>query len=293
LTTEGVRVERDGPVGIVVLDRPEFMNRLEGLMRESLQGVLHMLARDDAIRCLVITGAGEAFSAGADVEELIDLHQTGRVEEIGRRVRLGAEIVDTLRNMEKPVVAAVNGVAAGAGCNLALACDIRIGSERAVFVESFVRVGLVPDWGGFQNLVRLVGAARAVDMMMTGARVEAAEAHAIGILQRLCPEVSFWDDAMTYAQRLAAGPPEALALIKRGVQLAAAPGPGELTEFEASAQEFLFSRPNSLEGLQAFVEKRHPQFVGASELPSRWGSSMIGRGVTYDENFSGQRERGQ
>jgi 2-(1,2-epoxy-1,2-dihydrophenyl)acetyl-CoA isomerase len=276
LSGDGIRSERQGAVGIVVLDRPQMMNRFEGRMREDLQRVLGSLAVDDTVRCVVITGAGSAFSAGADVEELIDLHRRGHADEIGRRVRLGSEIVGLVQQMEKPVVAAVNGVAAGAGCNLALACDIRVGSEHAAFVESFVRIGLVPDWGGFRNLVRLVGVGRATDLMMTGARVDAETALAIGILQRVFPEPTFWDDALEYAEALAAGPPEALTLIKRGIELGAGCAPDSMGEFEASAQEFLFARPNCLEGLQAFVEKRRPDFV-AERGAARFGWGSHGR----------------
>jgi 2-(1,2-epoxy-1,2-dihydrophenyl)acetyl-CoA isomerase len=265
LTGDGITLERDGAVAIVMLDRPQVMNRFEGLMREELQRVLGSLAVDHTVRCVVITGAGPAFSAGADLEELIDLHRRGRVEEIGRRVRLGSEIVGIVQRMDKPVVAAVNGVAAGAGCNLALACDMRVGSDRAVFVESFVRIGLVPDWGGFQNLVRLVGVGHAADLMMTGARVDAEQALTIGILQRVFPEPTFWDDVLAYAQQLATGPPEALALIKRGVELGARCGlDQQIGDFEESAQQFAFERRNALEGLQAFVEKRRPHFVAIS-----------------------------
>lgn len=265
MTGDGITLERDRAVGIVMLDRPEVMNRFEGLMREELRRVLGSLAVDHTVRCVVITGAGPAFSAGADVEELIDLHRRGRVEEIRRRVRLGSEIVGVVQRMDKPVVAAVNGVAAGAGCNLALACDVRVGSDRAVFVESFVRVGLVPDWGGFRNLVRLVGAGRAADLMMTGARVDAEQALAIGILQRVFPEPTFWDDVLDYAQQLATGPPEVLALIKRGIELGTGSALDHQIEgFEESAQQFAFEGRNCLEGLQAFVEKRRPHFAAAS-----------------------------
>ena len=262
---ETLAVAVDGRIARLTLNRPEKLNPLGAKTLQELAEAARWLDTQAEVRVVVVRGAGRAFSAGADVEELIDLHRRGRVEEIRRRVRLGSEIVGVVQRMDKPVVAAVNGVAAGAGCNLALACDVRVGSDRAVFVESFVRVGLVPDWGGFRNLVRLVGAGRAADLMMTGARVDAEQALAIGILQRVFPEPTFWDDVLDYAQQLATGPPEVLALIKRGIELGTGSALDHQIEgFEESAQQFAFEGRNCLEGLQAFVEKRRPHFAAAS-----------------------------
>ena len=262
--TAGITVERSGAVAQVLLDRPKVMNRFEGTMREDLLAALQAIALDAEIRCVMITGAGSTFSAGADIEDLVRLHESGDTAEIQRRVELGAEIVRVIRAMAKPVVAAVDGAAAGAGANLALACDLRVGSERAVFTESFVHIGLIPDWGGFHSLVRLVGTGRAADMMMTGDRIDAASAHAIGILQRIFPTPTFRADALAYAARLAAGSPHAIALIKAGLQIGSTEAIDQTFAFERISQPALFSEPDCLSGLLAFLEKRRPEFRGRS-----------------------------
>ncbi len=262
--TAGITVERSGAVAQVILDRPEVMNRFEGTMREDLLSALQAIASDVEIRCVLVTGAGSTFSAGADIEDLVRLHEGGDSAEIERRVDLGAEIVRVIRAMPKPVVAAVDGAAAGAGANLALACDLRVGSERAVFTESFVHIGLIPDWGGFHSLIRLVGAGRAADMMMTGTRIDATAAHAVGILQRIFPTPTFRADALAYAERLAAGPPHAIALIKEGLQIGAAEALEHTFDFERISQAALFSEPDCRSGLLAFLEKRQPEFHGLS-----------------------------
>jgi 2-(1,2-epoxy-1,2-dihydrophenyl)acetyl-CoA isomerase len=247
-----------------MLDRPEVMNRFEGTMREDLLAALRELGDDDRVRAVMITGAGDQFSAGADIEELVALHERADREEILRRVDLGAAVVRQLRTMPKPVVAAVDGNAAGAGMNLALACDVRVGSERTVFTESFVRIGLVPDWGGLHSLVRLVGAGRAADLVMTGDRLRADRAEAIGILQRVYPVATFASDALAYTTRLAAGPTSALAAMKEGLRLATADALEAVLTVERDAQPALFAGEDCLAGLHAFLQKRTPTFGGAS-----------------------------
>jgi 2-(1,2-epoxy-1,2-dihydrophenyl)acetyl-CoA isomerase len=260
----GVRVERHDAVAVVVLDRPEVMNRFEGTMREDLLTALQVLAADPDVRAVMIAGAGGQFSAGADIEELVELHQRGAHDEIRRRVDLGAAAVRQMRAMPKPVVAAVDGNAAGAGMNLALACDVRVGSERTVFTESFVRIGLVPDWGGLHSLVRLVGAGRAADLVMTGERIPAERAEVIGILQRVYPSETFTDDALAYTTALAEGPTRALAAMKEGLRLATDDALEQVLALEREAQPVLFRGDDCLAGLVAFLEKRAPSFGGES-----------------------------
>jgi 2-(1,2-epoxy-1,2-dihydrophenyl)acetyl-CoA isomerase len=257
-------VERHDAVAVVVLDRPEVMNRFEGTMREDLLAALQELGDDDHVRAVMVTGAGDQFSAGADIEELVALHAHGDRAEIRRRVDLGADVVRQLRVMPKPVVAAVDGNAAGAGMNLALACDLRVGSERTVFTESFVRIGLVPDWGGLHSLVHLVGAGRAADLVMTGDRLRADRAEAIGILQRIYPVATFAADALAYTTRLAEGPTRALAVMKEGLRVATADALEAVLAIERDAQPSLFAGDDCLAGLHAFLQKRPPAFGGAS-----------------------------
>jgi 2-(1,2-epoxy-1,2-dihydrophenyl)acetyl-CoA isomerase len=173
-------------------------------------------------------------------------------------------VVRQLRAMPKPVVAAVDGNAAGAGMNLALACDIRVGTERTVFTESFVRIGLVPDWGGLHSLVQLVGVGRAADLLMTGERLRADRAEAIGLLQRTYPIDSFASDALAYTTRLAEGPTRALAAMKEALVAATTNGLEEALAIERRAQPALFAGDDCLAGLHAFLRKGVPTFRGVS-----------------------------
>jgi 2-(1,2-epoxy-1,2-dihydrophenyl)acetyl-CoA isomerase len=258
----GITLERHGAVARIVLDQPSVMNRFEGAMREDLLEALERVGDDTGVRAVVITGAGNQFSAGADIDELVTLHERGAADEIQRRVDLGAAIVRRIRAMPKPVVAAVDGNAAGAGMNLALACDLRIGTERTVFTESFVRIGLVPDWGGFHSLVHLVGSGRAAELMMTARRLDAEQAERIGLLQRVLPSASFAADALDYTTVLAAGPTRALAAIKEGIRIATDGALDAVLAFERDAQPALFAGGDCLAGLHAFLAKEQPSFQG-------------------------------
>jgi 2-(1,2-epoxy-1,2-dihydrophenyl)acetyl-CoA isomerase len=257
---DGISVERSGPVARIILDRPDVMNRFEGAMREALVDALRMVGDDVSVRCVVITGAGDAFSAGADVNGMLDLHAAGDSAEIRRRVELGAYVVREVRSMAKPVVAALNGVAAGAGANLALACDLRIGSESASLAESFVRIGLLPDWGGLYFLVRLVGPGRAAELAMTGERLDADRMLELGILNRVFPATTFAADALDYATTLATASPHALAQIKAGIEIATEGSLDDLLAFERDAQPELFAGRNCREGMAAFLDRRTPEF---------------------------------
>jgi 2-(1,2-epoxy-1,2-dihydrophenyl)acetyl-CoA isomerase len=261
---DGIAVEHLGAVARITLDRPDVMNRFEGAMREALVDALEQVGRDPAIRAVLVTGAGDAFSAGADVNGMLELHAQGDTAEILRRVELGAEVIRAVRGMPKPVVAAVNGVAAGAGANLALACDVRVGSDAASLSESFIRIGLLPDWGGLHFLVRLVGPGRAAELAMTGERVDAARMLELGILNRVFPVESFADDALAYAGRLAAGSPDALAQIKAGIEIATNGSLEAVLAFERAVQPELFAGDNCREGMAAFLERRPPEFGARS-----------------------------
>jgi len=264
-TRDGVSVDFPGAVARITLDRPDVMNRFEGAMREALLRVLHAASRDRDVGAVVIIGAGDAFSAGADVNGMLELHAQGDAAEIRRRVELGADIIRAVRSMPKPVVAAMNGVAAGAGANLALACDLRVGSEAASLSESFVRIGLLPDWGGLHFLVRLVGPGRAAELAMTGERIDATRMLELGILNRVFPSETFADDAVGYANRLARASPHALARIKAGIEIATAGSLEDVLAFERDAQTELFAGANCREGMAAFLERRTPEFEPLDE----------------------------
>ena len=260
MSETSVLQEVDRGVATLTLNRPEAMNAFGEGMRERLLALLRALAHDTTVRCVVITGAGRAFSAGGDIANMVGLQERNDAAPIAERIAVAGELTSLLRDLPQPVVAAVNGAAAGGGMNLALACDLRIGSDKALFAQSFVKIGLVPDWGGFGFPTRLVGTAKAMELMMTGARVDAAEAYRLGLLNRLHPVGEFPQAVADFARLLADSPPEALTAIKRGVYLGAEATPAEVTAYEQEAQARLFLSADSREGMRAFLEKRAPVF---------------------------------
>lgn len=248
-------------IGTITLARPEAMNAFGGTMREDLLGLLERAAADRAVRCVVITGAGKAFCAGGDIANMVELQAGDDVSVIRQRMQIGGEVIRLMRAMPKPVVAAVNGAAAGAGLNLALACDMRIAAASARFAASFVRIGLVPDWGGTHFLTRVLGAAKAMELMMTGDLVDAGEALRLGLVSRVVPDERFRDEAAAFARRLATGPADALAAIKRATWAGATGTLDDSLRLEAELQCDLFLSADSREGMRAFVEKRAPKFT--------------------------------
>src|SRR3954454_20713928 len=180
-----IRSETTAYITTITLDRPEKLNAFAGTMREELLAALRKATEDEECRVVIITGAGRAFCAGGDVEYMSGLQKNGDVDAFRKLLEAGRDVVLQIAEMPQPVIASVNGVAAGAGCNLALACDYRIASDQAKLGETFVRIGIHPDWGGTWTLPRLVGTARAMEIMMTGRMVDAAEALAIGMVDRV------------------------------------------------------------------------------------------------------------
>lgn len=252
-----VRFDVEAGVGHIRLRRPGLLNRFDGTMREDLLAILERCAADDDVRCVRIVGEPPAFSAGADLDDMIARHRDGDIEEIRRRVAVGAAVVARIRTMDVPVVAAVGGPAAGAGANLALACDIRIGSTSARFVQSFVGIGLAPDWGGFVSLVELVGRGEAAHLAMTGTPLDAERAHALGVLQLLVPDEELETASTRYCEGLAGAPRAALVAIKRGIALAGGGSASEATaRFEQDTQPALFASEECMAGMEAFLQRR-------------------------------------
>ncbi len=247
-------------VGLITLNRPDVMNAFGGTMREGLLQHLRQVEAEKAVRCVVITGAGNAFCAGGDIASMLELQARNDTAVITERMCIGAEIVNLIRAMPKPVIAAVNGAAAGAGMNLALACDMRFAAEGARFSESFVKIGLVPDWGGTFLLTRLVGTAKALELMMTGDRIDAATALRIGLLNRVIPDNVFREEVMGFARRLALGPARTLAHIKRAAYIGATGALSDALATEEHAQVDVFLAADAREGMRAFIEKRTPTF---------------------------------
>ena len=171
---ELLREDVDG-VAVLTFNRPKLMNAFSDVLRAALLAELRSIETDDAVRCVMVTGQGRAFSAGGDIPNMADLQARNDDVVIGKRIDIAAKVMALVHRLPKPVVAAINGPAAGAGMNFALGCDIRLGSTNALFSAALVKIGLIPDWGGFQALTRLVGTGKAMELMMTGERIKAEQ----------------------------------------------------------------------------------------------------------------------
>ena len=247
-------------IATITLDRPEKLNAFHGTMREELLAALREVESDSAARVVVITGAGRAFCAGGDVDYMSGLQKEGNETAFRKLLDAGRDIVLQLASMSKPVIASVNGVAAGAGCNLALACDYRIAADTAKLGQTFVRIGLHPDWGGTWLLPRLVGRSRALEIMMTGRMVDASEAAAIGMVDRVVGAEQLAAETDRLARAIASGPPEAIAAIKRAVTASERNDLRAQLELEAEHQLAAFRSSDAAEGMAEFFEKRTQRF---------------------------------
>ena len=248
-------------VATITLNRPDKLNAFTGTMREDLVGALRECEGDASVRAVVITGAGRAFCAGGDVEFMAGLQKSGDTPAFRRLLDAGRDVILQIAAMAKPVIASVNGVAAGAGCNLALACDYRIASDQAKLSESFVRIGLHPDWGGTWLLPRLVGRSRAAEILMTGRMVDAAEALAIGMVDRVVPAAELGTETEKLAGAIAAAPPLAVAGIKRALALSERNDLAAQIDLESEHQLRCFESADAAEGMAAYFEKRPPAFT--------------------------------
>ena len=259
--SEPVLVETDGPVLKVTLNRPDKLNSFNEAMHAAMQGALDRMEREPAIRAVLLTGAGKGFCAGQDLgdrnmsaDQDIDLGST--IE------RLYNPLVRRLRALEKPVVCAVNGVAAGAGANLALACDIVLAARSARFIQAFCRIGLVPDSGGTYFLPRLIGEARARALALTGEAVSAEQALAWGLIWQVVEDDRLQAEAGALAQRLATGPTRGLGLIKRALNASLANDLDRQLDLERDLQREAGRTADYREGVAAFLAKRPAVFRG-------------------------------
>ena len=250
-------------VTTITLNRPDKLNAFSGTMREDLLAALQAAEGDPESRVVVLTGAGRAFCAGGDVEFMSGLQKKGDVASFRKLLDAGRDIVLQLASMEKPVIASVNGVAAGAGCNLALACDYRLASEKAKLGETFVKIGIHPDWGGTWFLPRLVGRSTAFELLATGRMVDATEALAIGLVDRVVPADSLATETTNLAAAIAAAPPIAVRGIKRALADSDRNDLRAQVELESEHQVRCFLSADAAEGMGAFFEKRTAVFRGA------------------------------
>ncbi len=259
---EPVLVERDGPVTVVRLQRPEKLNAFDAPMAFAIAEAIESAGATEGTRALVVTGEGRGFCAGADIDVLNELVAERDEKGLALLLEAGERVNHAVRALDLPVLAAINGAAAGGGANLALACDLRIMAEGAAIGQTFTRIGLHPDWGGTYLLPRLVGQARALELLWSGRMVGAEEALRLGLVHRLAPAERFFDEAMAWARQVAAGPPLALALIKRAVYASLDADLDGMLALELEHQLECFRSEDSARGLFAFRGKETPRFEG-------------------------------
>jgi 2-(1,2-epoxy-1,2-dihydrophenyl)acetyl-CoA isomerase len=254
-----VGVDAASGVATITLNRPDALNALTVPMKQELLAALRRLEADPAARALILTGSGRAFCAGQDLRERLQPDAAPLGVEVRERYN---PIIRLMRSMAKPIVGAINGVAAGAGASLAMACDLRIASDAASFALAFGRVGLVPDSGATWFLPRLVGATRAAELALLNDPVSAADALRLGLVGRVVAPEELLAEAEAVAGRLAAGAPRAIELTKRALNTAWERDLESALEYEADLQDTAGRTKDHAEGLAAFLEKRAPRFTG-------------------------------
>ncbi len=254
-----IQLEKQGSVAVLRIDRPEAMNSLNAQVLSELNDGLDAVESDPEIKAIIITGEGKAFVAGADIAFMHGLDEQSGYD-FGR---LGQQVFRRIETMEKPVIAAVNGFALGGGCELAMACDIRIASDRAKFGQPEVGLGIIPGYSGTQRLPRLVGKGKAMELILTGSIITADTARSAGLVDQVVSPESLMDEALVMAQKIAANGPVAVAYAKKAIQQGM-----ELSDMDEAilleADYFgkCFSTSDQKEGMAAFLEKRKPQFTG-------------------------------
>lgn len=253
-------VEKDATVGWIRINRPERLNAFAGTMRTDLLHALQDLEHDVEIRSVIITGVGRAFSTGGDIGVMSEIIEEGDRTRFEQLVRTGADVVRQIDAMSKPVIAAINGAAAGAGACLTLACDLRIASESASIGFTFLRVGLHPDWGGSFFLPRLIGPAAAAEFIFTGGMISAERGERMGLFNRVVPAAQLEAAARGFAGEIAASPADVVADAKRVLRRSLASTLSQVLELEVESQMRAFDSPDFKEGITAFLQKRAPKF---------------------------------
>jgi enoyl-CoA hydratase len=256
---ENLLIERDGGVALVTVNRPKVLNALNMQTLDELRRAILDLKRDDSIRVVILTGAGEkSFVAGADINELATQTPTS-----GRdHAMTGQHILDLIEHMGKPVIAAINGFALGGGCELAMACTIRVAADTARLGQPEINLGIIPGYAGTQRLARLVGRGRALEILLTGDMLSAQEAHRLGLVNRVVPAAELMAEAKKLAATLAAKAPIAMRYILDAVHRGLDMPFAEAQTFEATLFGLVASTDDMREGTKAFLEKRKADFKG-------------------------------
>ena len=255
----GLRIATDDRVAIVTVNRPEALNALNMNLLEDLVGTLHDLGRDSSVGVILLTGAGErAFIAGADIKEMAEKTPM----QARAWAELGQDVARALETMRKPTIAAVNGYALGGGCELALACDLRLAADNAVFGQPEVTLGIIPGWGGSQRLARATNIGYAKELILTGRHVQAAEALERGLVQHVYPQAELMPRTLELAHAIARRSPLALYYAKESINRALHGDMGGGLAHEADLFSLMFASEDAREGMQAFIEKREPDFAG-------------------------------
>jgi len=260
---ETILLEKKEGVGVLTLNRPERMNAFNEKMEAEFVQALQEVSQDDEMRVLVVTGAGKAFCAGADVGRMSGEERKPKgAEEIRRGFRNIQGIILGLQRLEKPTIAMVNGAAVGGGFDLACACDLRTGSEKARFMVAFTRIGLFPGWGGTWLYARIIGIPKAAEMLFTGDFLEAQDAERFGLLNKLVPAAELENETMSLARRIANGPPIAIRLAKMQLYKGLEMDLETAMQVAAACETITLTSEDHKEGVAAFGEKRPPQYKG-------------------------------
>jgi enoyl-CoA hydratase/carnithine racemase len=255
--------EEEEGIATLTMNRPERLNALGDTLRDDLHHAIVRASDNPAVRVIILTGAGRGFCSGGDVKAMHDAKERDQGRPLFEKVAPGRDkTILAMRDAPKPLIAAVNGPAAGAGMNLALACDMRIAATTAKFGETFVKRGLHVDWGGTYFLPRLVGMAKACELIFTGDLIDAEEALAMGLVSNVVPPEELMPTVRQLARKIALGPPLAIRLAKRALYRSQDSDLRSALEFETYAQNICSETEDAREGIRAFVEKRSPRFTG-------------------------------
>ncbi|MDY7019171.1 MAG: enoyl-CoA hydratase/isomerase family protein [Chloroflexota bacterium] len=252
--------KKENNVALIVLNRPESLNAISSKLAQELEQVLEAVTIDEEVRVAIVTGEGKAFCAGADIKEMMSSEEASIAGRLSKGKPL--PIFDKIENLEKPIIAAVNGVATGGGCELALACDLRIASTLAAFGLGEIKIGVIPGGGGTVRLPRLIGAGKAKEMLFFGEVISVEEAYRTGLVNKVVSPELLLKEAQQWAQLLSQRPPLALKAAKSCVNLGMRMDLGVALAYEAAEISSLMGSKDQIEGMTAFLEKRKPVFEG-------------------------------